>query len=137
MTGRLSGVARKVGRSRGILVRLALVLPALLVVWLASPVMADRLKDRGTAEERAACTPDVFRLCSRFIPSESRIVACLMESRAQLSPACGRVFGVGGPRQAGNASSSRRAAQQKKKTTKKSTTSRTTKARKPPAKKPI
>ncbi len=65
----------------------------LMASFAAAPAFADRLAHRGTQEEQAACTPDVFRLCSSFIPSESRIVACLMRSRAQLSPACGRVFG--------------------------------------------
>jgi hypothetical protein len=49
---------------------------------------------RGTPEEQAACTPDVFRLCFSSIPSEQEIVACLIRSRRQLSPGCGRVFGV-------------------------------------------
>jgi hypothetical protein len=30
----------------------------------------------GTAEQRAACTPDVFRLCSSAIPNVDRIVVC-------------------------------------------------------------
>ncbi len=46
----------------------------------------------GTADEQAACTPDVFRLCAAHIPSESRIVACLRHNKARLSPACRKVF---------------------------------------------
>jgi len=46
----------------------------------------------GSAEEQAACTPDVFRLCAAQIPSESRIVACLKQNKAKLSPACRKVF---------------------------------------------
>ena len=42
----------------------------------------------GTAEEQAACTPDVFRLCFFEIPNEERIVACLNSKLSQLSPAC-------------------------------------------------
>ncbi len=42
----------------------------------------------GTAEQRAACTPDVFRLCSSEIPFVSKIVACLEHKRSQLSPKC-------------------------------------------------
>ena len=49
---------------------------------------------RGTPEEQAACTPDVFRLCFSSIPREQEIVACLIRNRAQLSPGCGRVFAV-------------------------------------------
>ncbi|MGO9170608.1 MAG: cysteine rich repeat-containing protein [Rhodomicrobium sp.] len=46
----------------------------------------------GSPEEQAACTPDVFRLCAAQIPSESRIVACLKQNKARLSPACRKVF---------------------------------------------
>lgn len=47
---------------------------------------------RGSQNDQQACTPDVFRLCSADIPDEKRIVACLVRSRAQLSPACRTVF---------------------------------------------
>ena len=43
-------------------------------------------------EDQAACTPDVMRLCQQAIPDQSRIVACLVRSRLQLSPACAGVF---------------------------------------------
>jgi hypothetical protein len=46
----------------------------------------------GTADERAACTPDVFRLCGSEIPNVTKIVACLKEKKAQLSPACKTVM---------------------------------------------
>jgi hypothetical protein len=46
----------------------------------------------ATAEERAACTPDVFRLCSAEIPNVERIVGCMQKQRAKLSPACAAVF---------------------------------------------
>jgi hypothetical protein len=46
----------------------------------------------GTAEERAACTPDVFRLCSSEIPNVEKIVACLQKSKQKLSPGCRVVF---------------------------------------------
>jgi hypothetical protein len=42
---------------------------------------------RGTEEQRAACQPDVFRLCNDAIPVSDRIVACLNSHRQQLSPA--------------------------------------------------
>ena len=47
---------------------------------------------QGTAEQRAACTPDAFRLCSSEIPNVSKIVACMQQKKAQLSPACRAVF---------------------------------------------
>jgi hypothetical protein len=43
-------------------------------------------------DARSACTPDVFRLCSQFIPNRGPIVACLRRSRAALSPACRGFF---------------------------------------------
>lgn len=46
----------------------------------------------GSAEERAACTPDVFRLCSSEIPNVDRIVACMKRERSKLSSACRAVF---------------------------------------------
>jgi hypothetical protein len=47
----------------------------------------------GTAQERAACTPDVWRLCSSEVPNVSKIVACLNRNSAKLSPACRKVMG--------------------------------------------
>jgi hypothetical protein len=46
----------------------------------------------GTAQQRAACTPDVFRLCSSSIPSVSAIIACMEAKKSQLSPSCRAVF---------------------------------------------
>ena len=45
----------------------------------------------ATTEERAACTPDVLRLCSSDIPNVERIVACMNRERSKLSPACAAV----------------------------------------------
>lgn len=60
------------------------------VAWLCTG--AAKLPERGTAEEQEACTPDVFKLCSAFIPDEPQILACLESKREQLSPACGAVI---------------------------------------------
>jgi len=46
----------------------------------------------GTESERAACTPDVFRLCSSEIPNIDRIIACMKAKRASLSTPCRLVF---------------------------------------------
>jgi hypothetical protein len=46
----------------------------------------------GTAEQRAACTPDVFRLCSSEIPNVDKIIVCLKVKRDKLSPACKVAF---------------------------------------------
>jgi hypothetical protein len=47
---------------------------------------------QGTLEQRLACTPDVLRLCSEFIPDADQITICLREKRAELSDACRTVF---------------------------------------------
>ena len=52
----------------------------------ASPAFAQSQADQ------AACTPDVMRLCQQDIPDRGRVVACLLKSRLQLSPACSSVF---------------------------------------------
>jgi hypothetical protein len=66
---------------------IVLALPA-----ISQPAAADRLANRGSADDQAACTPDVFRLCMSEIPAESRIVACLIRSKRSLSPRCRAVF---------------------------------------------
>lgn len=46
----------------------------------------------GTPEQRAACTPDVFRLCSSEIPNVTKIIACLKKEKTNLSVGCQAVF---------------------------------------------
>jgi len=46
----------------------------------------------GTDDQRAACTPDVFRLCGSDIPDVDRIVACLKKEKPNLSKDCRAVF---------------------------------------------
>jgi hypothetical protein len=46
---------------------------------------------RGTAEQRAACTPDVLMYCQSAIPDPGRIVACL-KKQPRLSAPCQLVF---------------------------------------------
>jgi len=47
-----------------------------------------------TADQEQACTGDAFRLCSADIPDVDRITACMIRSKAQLSPPAG-VFRAG------------------------------------------
>ena len=49
---------------------------------------------QGTPEQRAACTPDVFRFCSAFIPNADDITICLRERSAELSDTCRQVIQV-------------------------------------------
>ena len=60
---------------------------------LLAPVGAAKAQGyQGEQDAQSACTPDVFRLCSQFIPNRGPIVACLTRSRALLSPACRAFF---------------------------------------------
>lgn len=47
---------------------------------------------RGTAEQRASCMPDAFRLCASFIPDASRVEMCLSQRKSELSQACRSIF---------------------------------------------
>lgn len=53
---------------------------------------ASAQENQGTAEQRAACTPDAFRLCSAYIPDPSAVEACLRQRKPNLSEACKAVF---------------------------------------------
>ena len=46
----------------------------------------------ATAEQRRACTPDAFRLCSQHIPNVEAITACMVANKSKLSPECKVVF---------------------------------------------
>jgi hypothetical protein len=50
---------------------------------------------QGTLDQRLACTPDVLRLCSVFIPNADEITVCLGEKNALLSDACRTAFEAG------------------------------------------
>ena len=54
--------------------------------------------NRGTPEQRAACAPDAFRLCSSYIPDPGSVEQCLRQNKSNLSEACRSVFdGGAGP----------------------------------------
>lgn len=65
--------------------------PMLLGITLSS-VYSAAVMAAGTDEQRAACTPDVFRLCSSEIPNVDHIMVCMTVKKASLSPACRAVF---------------------------------------------
>ena len=48
-----------------------------------------------TPEQEQACTGDAFRLCSSEIPDISRVTACMVAKKSQLSPACRAHFRSG------------------------------------------
>ncbi len=47
---------------------------------------------RGTAEQRAACAPDAFKLCSSYIPDPAKVENCLRLKISDLSGPCRLVF---------------------------------------------
>jgi hypothetical protein len=51
--------------------------------------------NRGTPEQRVACTPDAFRLCSSYIPDPGSVEQCLRQNKSNLSEACRSVFDEG------------------------------------------
>ena len=46
----------------------------------------------ATPQQRAACTPDAFRLCSSHMPNIGAITTCMRTNFEKLSPACKAVF---------------------------------------------
>src|ERR1700738_1687758 len=39
-------------------------------------------ENHGTPEQRAACAPDAFRLCSGYIPDPTRVEYCLRQNKS-------------------------------------------------------
>jgi hypothetical protein len=70
----------------------------LLTQWCVSLALLSAMASptpsfsQGTLEQRLACTPDVLRLCSAFIPDADQITICLRGKSAELSDACRTVF---------------------------------------------
>ena len=55
---------------------------------LATAVPSFAVPADVTQADKDACTPDVFRLCSAYIPDEAPILACLQSHKPNLSPEC-------------------------------------------------
>ena len=62
--------------------QLAVLMLFAATVALTTPGMSQ------TSAQRRACTPDVWRLCKRYIPRRGAITQCLIANEASLSPAC-------------------------------------------------
>jgi hypothetical protein len=65
---------------------------SLLTASSGIALAADPYSSLATADQRRACTPDVYRLCAGEIPSVAGITACLRRKKASLSEACRAVF---------------------------------------------
>ena len=64
----------------------------LIVLVIFGPSTRASAETRGSAADRAACTPDVFRLCADDISDEQAILSCLRHNVVSLSPECHRVI---------------------------------------------
>jgi hypothetical protein len=60
------------------------------LVLVGAPCAA--LAQNHSADDEAACTPDVMRLCQEFIPNRDAIIACLLQKKREMSPECTKVF---------------------------------------------
>jgi hypothetical protein len=67
---------------------------ALAVFTVVAPCGAQAAggNSESTARQRAACKPDVYRLCKLYIPSHDGITYCLHKYIEQLSPNCRAVM---------------------------------------------
>ena len=61
-----------------------------VVVFCATLAIAQ--ESRGTAEQRAACAPDAFRLCGSYIPDASKVESRLRMRKSELTRPCRLVF---------------------------------------------
>ena len=66
--------------------------PIEVLALLLCATAASAQDNRGTPEQRAACAPDAFRLCSSYIPDPTRVEHCLRQNKSDLSGACRSVF---------------------------------------------
>jgi hypothetical protein len=76
------------------ILRAGAVHPFMMAALLVTGASALAQENRGTEEQRVACTSDVLRLCSWEIPNVDRIVACLRRERSQLSAGCRQVLKI-------------------------------------------
>jgi hypothetical protein len=66
--------------------------PVEVLALLLCATTASAQDNRGTPEQRAACAPDAFRLCSSYIPDPTRVEHCLRQNKSDLSDACRSIF---------------------------------------------
>jgi len=69
--------------------------PIEVLALLLCATTASAQDNRGTPEQRVACAPDAFRLCSSYIPDPTTVEQCLRQNKSDLSDACRSVFEQG------------------------------------------
>ena len=92
--GQMGDCLLKIARSWVRILRAGAVRRLTIAALLATGSSALAQENRGTEEQRVACTPDVLRLCSWEIPNVDRIVACLRRERSKLSTGCRQVLKI-------------------------------------------
>ena len=94
-TGRAMGeVDSKIAGLRVRVLRAGALHPVIMATLLLAGSSTLAQENRGTEQQRVACTPDVLRLCSWEIPNVDRIVACLRREKSQLSAGCRQVLKI-------------------------------------------
>jgi len=74
------------------------VLCAAIVLTMSTPLMAATLpteKEKLRAEAEHVCYDDAQKLCPDAVPDEAKVTACMKAKKANLSPACRKVFDRG------------------------------------------
>ena len=64
----------------------------LMLATALSVSMLPAASQAYTPEQEQACSSDAFRLCSSEIPISSRVTACMVAKKSQLSPPCRAQF---------------------------------------------
>jgi hypothetical protein len=72
--------------------RAAFIALTALALEAASAGGGARAQQPGTAAQKRACTPDVYRLCAGEIPNVRKITSCLRANMSRLSSDCRAVF---------------------------------------------
>ncbi len=83
------------------MMRVAYLTAVLVVVTGSAALASSQAQEQGTASQsqyqgtpaqRAACRPDVYRVCAGEIPNVRAITACLRKNYSRLSEGCAAVF---------------------------------------------
>jgi hypothetical protein len=72
--------------------RVAAVIACVIATQAATLTTAIAQQEPGTPAQKAACRPDVYRLCAAEIPNARDITRCLQRKMSQLNPNCRAVF---------------------------------------------
>ena len=73
------------------------VIGVVAMLIFSGPASARKISEDERLRQQAEhlCYDDVQKLCAADIPDEAKITACMKLKRADLSPACGKVFDHG------------------------------------------